>query len=77
MDILKGNLYKGEYNEWLVKCEDREYQLHPEDVRELLELDRIFDNLEARISQKPEVQFNIVNHSKLTGIATYAKLIQS
>jgi hypothetical protein len=74
---MKGHLYRREYNEWLIKTEEQEYQLHPDDVEYLLELDRIFDNLEARISQNSEVQFSIVNHNKLTGIATYAKLIKS
>jgi hypothetical protein len=74
---LKGRLYRGEYNEWLVKTEEQEYQLHPDDVEELLELDRIFDNLEARISQKPEVDFQVIVKSKLTGSTVYAKLIKS
>lgn len=72
---MKGRLYRGKNNEWLVKTEEQEHQLHPDDVEYLLELDRIFDNLEARISQNSEVQFELINHNKLTGIATYAKLI--
>lgn len=71
---MKGKIYKGEHNEWLVKHEDKDYQLHPHDVERLAELDRVFDNLHARISASPDVEFTIVEHHKLTGTATYAKL---
>jgi hypothetical protein len=73
---MKGKIYQGEHNEWFVKHEDTDYQLHPQDVERLLELDRVFDNLHARIAASPEVEFTVVEHQKLTGIATYAKLIQ-
>jgi hypothetical protein len=73
---MKGKIYKGKHNEWLVKHEDTDYQLHPDDVEDLLDLERRFDFIEGRIAASPEVEFTIVEHQKLTGTATYAKLIQ-
>jgi hypothetical protein len=74
---MKGTLYRGEHSEWFVKHNDQDFQLHPDDVERLLEMDRVFDNLAARIAASPEVEFTIVEHQKLTGTATYAKLINT
>ncbi len=83
---MKGNLKRKEDNMWIVEYEDvifgdnrlslepYEIQLHPDDVEKMLELDRMFDNLEARIKVNPEVEFDIVEHQKLSGIVKYAKL---
>jgi hypothetical protein len=73
---MKGILHKGEYNEWLVTCQDI-FQLHPDDANELFELEQIFDNLEARIRIQPIVEFDVVEYKKLTGIIKYAKLIKN
>ena len=73
-----GRLHKREYDEWVVTYtevnETIDLQLHPDDINNLVELDRIFDNLEARIASQPNVEFEIVNHQKLTGSIKYAKL---
>ena len=74
-DLMKGRLYRDKHNEWLVETSEQTYQLHPDDVEELLELERRFDFIEGRIAAKPEVDFNVVHHTKLTRVATYAKLI--
>ena len=74
--LLTGRLYRDQHNEWLVKSSEQTYQLHPDDVEDLLELGRRFDFIEGRIAAKPDVEFNVVNLIQLTGITTYAKLIQ-
>jgi hypothetical protein len=71
---MKGKLRKAEHNEWLVEHEDGLYQVHPEDADRLIELDRVFDNLSARIAASPEVEFHLVQNQKLSGTVTYAKL---
>jgi hypothetical protein len=83
---MKGKLKRKEDNMWVVEYEDvifgdnrlslepNEIQLHPDNVEKMLELDRMFDNLEARINVNPEVEFDIVEHQKLNGIVKYAKL---
>ena len=71
---MKGRIHRAEYNEWLIEHEGKSYQLHPDDVNELEEMGRVFDNLDARIEASPTVEFSLVQHQKLTGTATYAKL---
>ena len=83
---MKGELKRKEDNMWIVEYEDvifgdnrlslepNEIQLHPDDVEKMLELDRTFDNIEARINVNPEVEFDIVEHQKLSGIIKYARL---
>jgi hypothetical protein len=82
---MQGRLHKKEHNEWVVtyfsEMEDSSeltkeiaLQLHPDDANELFELEQRFDFLEGRIAANPIVEFEIVNHQKLTGIVTYAKL---
>ena len=70
---MRGILYKNEDNQWYIKhtfCpwEDyvvynREYQLHPDDVNELIELDQIY----------PEREFEIIKN--MDGDIEYAKII--
>jgi hypothetical protein len=83
---MKGKLKRKEDNMWVVEYEDvyfgdnrlslepNEIQLHPDDVEKMLELDRMVDNIEARVNINPEVEFDIVEHQKLSGIVKYAKL---
>ena len=82
---MKGRLSKLEYNQWIVSYVEEmegssgifktiDLQLHPEDVNDLKKLEQRFDNLEARIFANPNVEFEIIKHQKLTGLATYAKL---
>ena len=71
---MKGKLRKAEHNEWLVEHESNLYPVHPDDADRLIELDRIFDNLQARIAASPEVEFDLVQNQKLSGTVTYAKL---
>jgi len=54
--------------------------LHPDDVKEIEEDSKIFDNIEARIAAYPEVEFEIVTEWEngevgVNGL-TYAKLKQ-
>ena len=37
------------------------YPLHPYDIQEIEEQEKVFDNIEARIAAYPDVQFEIVN----------------
>lgn len=76
---MKGRLLKTEDHGWLVAYNDSEglfqfMQLHPDNVLEFIELDNIFDNIEARISSHPDVEFEIVENQKLDGVVKYAKL---
>ena len=83
---MKGKLKRKEDNMWVVEYEEvyfgdnrlslepNEIQLHPDDVEKMLELDRMVDNIEARVNINPEVEFGIVEHQKLSGIVKYAKL---
>lgn len=81
---MKGKLFKGEYEQWLVSYEDnseptketkiKDLQLHPDDVNDILEQENVFDNIEARILSYPDVEFEIVQIKKMSGVATYAKL---
>lgn len=80
---MKGQIRKGEDNQWFVveshfgpgDVFETYHQLHPEDVNDILELSERFDNIEARILSNPEVQFEIVENQKISGIAKYAKLV--
>ncbi len=62
---MKGTLHYTEDMGWVVRyIEMREFhqedQLHPDDVEDVIE--------------GMEVDFEIVEHQKLTGVATYAKI---
>lgn len=74
---MKGKLKKVEDLGWMVDIEDKDYMLHPDDSQRLDGLMKIFDNLEARITEYPEGEFEIVEHEKLTGIIKYAKLLDN
>lgn len=72
---MKGKIYKGEDNQWLVDYSDNQtLQLHPDDCAELIDLERIFDNVEARIAAS-DINFEIVENKKLDGVVKYAKLV--
>ena len=68
---------------WAVQLENsREtLPLHPEDVNQIHELSKVFDNIEARILSNPTVQYNIVSAITTSGgiscLVHYAKLVQS
>lgn len=58
---MKGRLLKAD-GEWLVSYNDEQglfrfLPLHPYDVNEISEQEKIFDNIEARISAYPNVNF--------------------
>lgn len=74
---MLGKLKKVEDLGWMVDIEDKDYMLHPDDSQRLDGLMKIFDNLEARITEYPEGEFKIVEHQKLTGIIKYAKLLDN
>jgi hypothetical protein len=72
---MKGTLHKTDQG-WAVKYEDilqlfpltqygiKVLPLHPDDVKEIEEDSKIFDNIEARIAAYPEVEFEIVDYSQ-------------
>ena len=77
---MTGRLHKTKQG-WVVSYNDSQglfqfIQLHPEDVNEILDLEKVFDNVEARISAHPDIEFEIVEHQKMDGVVKYAKLIQ-
>ena len=86
---MKGKIELREHNEWVViypknithgangefTTEVEDYlQLHPYDVDWIYDSMLVFDNMEERIKSDPDVEFEIVEVQKLTGIAKYAKL---
>jgi hypothetical protein len=86
---MKGKLELREYNEWVViyhplrnkgispfnHAVDVAYlQLCSEDVGWIEEMRNMFDNMEGRIKAEPDVEFEIIEHQKLDGVAKYAKL---
>lgn len=73
---MKGRLLKAE-NKWLMSYNDSEglfqfLPLHRDNVDEIQEQEKVFDNIEARISAHPDVEFEIVYWN--TG-EKFAKLI--
>lgn len=72
---MKGKLHKSEYNVWLVKYEEEDLQLHPDDVNQILKLSEIFDSIESRIYSDPIVEFEIIENKKMDGVVKYAKLV--
>lgn len=79
---MKGTLQKNKDNQWSVTISSvskeslDEYQLHPDDVNELIDINNIFDNLEARIAANPEIDFDVVECQKMNDIVKYAKLVK-
>ena len=72
------------YYTWGVELEDSKqiFNLHPDDVNQIDELSKVFDNIEARILKNPKVEFNMVSaittdRSGLSTIRHYAKLVQN
>jgi hypothetical protein len=84
---MKGQLIKHpDHQFWMVEYEEIysadnrhevikvNLQLHPDDVEKIHEWNQIFDSIEGRINSIPEVEFDIIEHQKLSGIVKYAKL---
>jgi hypothetical protein len=71
-----GILSKEEDDCWIVSYDDKWLNLHPDDVNEIIENEKVFDNMEARIASDPNVKFEIVEHKKMSGVIQYAKLIK-
>jgi hypothetical protein len=75
---MKGKLFKSEHG-WMISYEEdgvaKGVSLHYDDVDFIDESRFSFDNIEAIIAANPEVEFEIVDNQKLTGISKYGKLI--
>lgn len=71
---MKGRIHRTDDYGWVVLFDDEFLQLHPDNVNEILELKGIFDNIDARILADPEVEFEIVENHKMSGVVKYAKL---
>jgi hypothetical protein len=90
---MKGTLFKNETSgQWMVRsllispivgpCGFRDLRLHPDDVKEMEEQDKLFDNLEARVAAYPDVEYEV--HTIATGTSEFdildedvAKLIKT
>lgn len=72
---MKGRIHRTDDYGWVVLFDDEFLQLHPDNVNEILEWEKVFDNIEARISAHPDVEFNLFTVKKMDGSVTYAKLI--
>jgi len=62
---MKGRLLKAD-GKWLVSYNDSQgifklLPLHPYDVQTIKDQEKVFDNIEARISAYPDVEFGIEN----------------
>jgi len=64
---MKGNIVKRDGGHWIVWWTDssvkngaRMLPLHPDNVNQIIEDSKVFDNIEARIKAYPEVDFEIV-----------------
>ena len=80
MNTHKGTIQLTTNEEWVVAFDNAKetLPLHPEDVEEIVELSKRFDNIEARILASPEVQFTIVSaiasEGGLSRVKHFAKL---
>jgi hypothetical protein len=83
--FMKGRLHKMLERGWVITCvqemedspgvlETISFPLHPDDAYELFELEQRFDFLEGRIAANPNVEFEIVEEWKISGMVKYAKL---
>jgi hypothetical protein len=76
---MKGTIRKDQEKGWMIKFEESELPLHPDDVDEINGWDKIFDNVEARILSQPECDFEIVTGFNSSGpehFPDYAKFIK-
>jgi hypothetical protein len=79
---MKGRIYKTEQG-WVVRhpayVPPHEYELplHPDDVKQINADAQVFDNIEARISAYPDVDFDVVEVRVIGGLKNFAKLISN
>lgn len=75
---MKGELIKSTHGWMISYIENGEHKgisLHYDDVDYIRELEFTFDNIEARIATNPEVEFEIVENQKMSGVSRYGKLV--
>lgn len=76
---MKGELFKSIHG-WMISYTDEGKEkcvsLHYDDVDYIHQLQYTFDNIEARISTNPYVEFEIVEDTKMEGIPVWGKLIK-
>lgn len=78
LEVRQGEMVYDEGEGWMILYKTEIlYQLHPDDVEDLVQLGQMFDNITGRVLADPVVKFHVVEHQKLTGVATYAKLIHN
>jgi len=73
-------IYDEILGENIVKKNQNSLPLHPEDVENFEELSQTFDNIEGRVNNLPEVEFEIVDHFDNNGpehFKRFAKLIHN
>jgi hypothetical protein len=72
---MRGVLHKTEQG-WIVEyAKHSELPLHPDDVKQIEEDAKVFDNIEARISAYPEVDFIPITDAKINMVTVFAKLV--
>ena len=59
--------------EYLIKT----LPLHCDDVEQIEEESKVFDNIEARILSSPEIEFEIIKNQKMDGASLSAKIINN
>ena len=70
---MKGRMHKT-VNGWCVEYNNGDLPLHPDDVEQITKDSLIFDNIEARITAYPDVEFEILEVN-INQSLIYAKLI--
>jgi hypothetical protein len=71
---MKGRIQKTDQG-WVVEyAKHAELPLHPEDVKQINRDAQVFDNIEARIMAYPDIDFEIVEKSDISGRTKYAKI---
>lgn len=85
---MKGTLTKTEEG-WMVRYDVMQdnynypypiwdyFSLHPDDVKQINADAQVFDNIEARISAYPDVDFDVVEVRVIGGLKNFAKLISN
>ena len=71
---MKGEIKKIN-NNWVINHNQITYPLHPDDVEQILQDSKIFDNIDARIAAYPNVEFQLIKKYLYNETITYAKLL--
>ena len=75
---MKGELIKSTHGWMISYIENGEHKgvsLHHDDIEFIEETKFTFNDIEATIAANPEVEFEIIENQKLSGVSKYGKLV--